>query len=123
MDNRIPEAYRSLWEPITTKVILYHMTTRENLPSILAHGLLPKDPSPKHWAGLKAVFLSLPNDPVFKTAHHDVQAHVAEKGEEVVRLHIKTKNQLYRSTDPKRTFQVISLDQISPDDITMVEDL
>jgi hypothetical protein len=51
----------------------------------------------------------------------EVLAHVREKDEKLVRLRIRTANTLYRSTDPKRTFQVISLDPIPFREVAEVE--
>lgn len=123
MDQSIPEEYRSYWQPFTTKMVLYHLTTEENLQDIQKNGLIPRDPAPKHWSGLKAVFLSFPNDPLFKKTQKDVTEHVRSKGQNLVKLHVKTKNQLFRSTDPKRTFQVISLDRIPTFEITVAKNI
>lgn len=119
--NSIPENYQRLWRPFMTKMILYHLTTDENLKKIKQQGLIPNDPAPKYWTGMKAIFLSFPNDPLFQKVQKDVTDHVREKGQKLVKLHIKTKNQLYRCQDPKRTFQVISLTPIKPDEITKIE--
>jgi hypothetical protein len=48
---------------------------------------------------------------------------VRTKDEALVRLHVKTANELWKSNDPKRTFQVMTLDAISADDIVEVEEI
>lgn len=121
MDQRIPEQYRKLWEPYNTKSILYHLTSVDSLEQIVSRGLEPRDPYPNHWAGMKAIFMALPDDSLFKETQKYVAKHVAEKGKDLVRLHIKTQNGLFRSTDPRRTFQVISLEQIAPAEIIKIE--
>lgn len=121
-DLRIPERYRSMWIAASAVAELAHHTTSENLAAIERAGFIePRDPSPKHWAGLVAVFMADATDPLYPRALVDVLAHVREKDEKLVRLRIRTANVLYRSTDPKRTFQVISLDPIPFRDVTAVE--
>lgn len=121
--QNIPEQYRHLWKPYKTEGVLYHLTPKKNLEDIKSHGGLdPRDPSPKHWAGMTAVFLADPSDPLYEKTLPDVLQHVKDKHEEVVRLHIKTNNDLFKSVDPRRTFQVISLGKISFDDIIEVEE-
>ena len=62
-----------------------------------------------------------PSDPLYVRALAEVLAHVREKDDALVRLHIRTTNALYRSVDPKRTFQVISLAPIVFSDVLRVE--
>ena len=122
--QKIPEEYRKFWEPYRTDKILLHLTTKANFENIKKIGHIePRDPSPKYWAGMKAIFLSEPDDPLYAESLKHVLAHVKEKQEALVRLHIKTGNGLYKSTDPARTFQVISLDPISSDDILELEEV
>lgn len=123
MDTQIPEQYRKFWKPFNTDEILYHLTTAENLIKIKESGLAPKDPSPKYWGGMKAIFMAYPDDPLYEKTQKNVLAHVKEKHKSLVRLHIKTKNNLYKSVDPERTFQVISLDPIPTSDIVRIEEL
>ncbi len=120
MDN-IPIQYQQYWKPFKTADTLYHLTTASNIEDIQAHGLLPRDPNPKHWKGMRAIFMAYPKDPLYIETQKNVLAHVKEKGEELIRLHIKTNNNLYKSTDPERTFQVISLDPIPARDIIRYE--
>ena len=121
-ENLIPIEYKDLWEPYKTDEILYHLTTKENFGDIKKMGHIePRDPSPKHWAGMQAVFLAEPNDPLYAESLKHVLAHVKEKHEELLRLHIKTNNNLYKSTDPARTFQVASLTPISLEEIVEIE--
>jgi hypothetical protein len=112
-DLRIPERYQKLWIAALAVSDLVHHTTSANLAAIEQAGFIePRDPSPKHWAGLVAVFMADATDPLYLLALTEVLAHVREKDEKLVRLRIRTANTLDRSTDPKRTFQVISLDPI-----------
>jgi hypothetical protein len=119
--ERIPSAYRQYWQLFQTDDELYHLTTITNLDSIRKQGLLPRDPRPKYWEGMEAVFMAYPKDPLYGETQSNVRAHVGEKGKKLVRLHIRTKNQLFKSIDPERTFQVISLDPIFPKDIIKYE--
>jgi hypothetical protein len=122
--KHIPEKYRQYWESYKTDKVLLHLTTRANLENIKKVGHIePRDPSPKYWAGMEAIFLADPDDPLYAESLKHVLAHVKEKHKELLRLHIKTKNELYKSTDPARTFQVMSLDPIYLDDIVEMEDL
>ena len=122
--QNIPEEYRKFWEPYITDKTLMHLTTRINLENIKKVGHIePRDPAPKHWAGMKAIFLSDSDDLLYVDSLKHVLAHVQEKQEDLIRLHIKTKNELYKSTDPARTFQVISLDPISIKEILELENL
>ena len=122
VDPRIPERYRSLWRPALAVPELVHHTTTANLAAIEHLGVIePRDPSPKHWAGLVAVFMADPNDPLYIRSLTEVLAHVREKDQKLVRLRIRTANALHRSTDPKRTFQVISLDPIPLGEVAGVE--
>jgi hypothetical protein len=123
VDARIPQAYAQYWEPFQTNETLYHLTTSTHLRQIRENGLEPRDPAPKYWAGMKAIFMGYPSDPGYERNLRDVLAHVREKGLGLTRLHIKTRNTLYKSTDPARTFQVMTLDPISPTEIVEVEPL
>ncbi len=124
MSRLIPEEYKKYWKPFATKGVLYHLTTKENFESIkkLWH-LEPRDPSPKYRAGLKAIFLADPTDPLYHETLKNVLAHVKEKHEHLLRLHIKTDNKLYKSIDPERTFQVVSLKPILFEQIVKIEEL
>lgn len=122
--KHIPEEYRKYWQPYKTDKILLHLTTKANFENIKKVGHIePRDPSPKHWAGMKAIFLADPDDPLYIESLKHVLAHVKEKQEKLIRLHIKTKNELYKSTDSARTFQVMSLEPIKIEDVVKIEDL
>ena len=121
MDKRIHPNHREFWRPYVADHILLHLTTAVYLDSIMAHGLLPRDPTTRHWAGTEAVWTSHPLDPLHESQMRDIHAHVASKGAEFILLHIRTNNQLFRSIDPERTNQVISLDPIAPSDIVRIE--
>ena len=124
MDKRIPEQYAPQWESFTTDGVLYHLTSRDSLEEVRRLGHLePRDPAPKYWAGMRAVFMADPTDPRYEQTLPDVLEHVRSKDEALVRLHIKTHNQLWKSNDPKRTFQVMSLEPITAEDIIEVEEL
>ena len=121
-DPRIPDGYQPLWVPVVAVAQLVHHTTTINLAAIEHDGFIePRDPSPKHWGGLVAVFMADAGDALYVRALAEVLAHVREKDEKLVRLHIRTGNALYRSVDPKRTFQVISLDPIVFSEVVQVE--
>ena len=113
----IPAPYAKYWRPFRTNGNLYHITTQANLESIRRHGLLPRDPFPRPWAGMKAVYLADPTEPAYIDAQRHVVAHVRAKGGEPVLLKIHVPSQLYKSSDPSRSFQVISLDRIPPESI------
>ncbi|HKY77866.1 MAG TPA: hypothetical protein VJS45_17160 [Acidimicrobiia bacterium] len=122
LDPRIPERYRKLWVPAGTVGELVHHTTTAHLAEIERAGFIePRDPSPKHWGGLVAIFMADASDPLYGRALADVLAHVREKDDALVRLSLQTENVLFRSVDLKRTFQIISLDPIAFGDIAQVE--
>jgi uncharacterized protein len=122
MDNRIPEQYAPQWEPFITDGVLYHLTSRRSLEEMYRLGhIVPRDPAPKYWAGMQAVFMADPTDPRYEQTLPNVVKHVRNKREALVRLHIRTANELWKSTDPERTFQVMSLDPISIGDVVEVE--
>jgi hypothetical protein len=119
---RIPERYRKLWTAALAVADLVHHTTSANLAAIEEAGFIePRDPAPRHWAGLVAIFMADANDPLYLPSLTEVLAHVREKDEKLVRLRIRTANALFRSTDPKRTFQVICLDPIPLREVAKVE--
>lgn len=119
----IPKQYSEYWKPYTSDGILHHVTLRKNLTTILEHGLEPRDPFPRPWAGMKAIYMGQPDDPLYKKAEQSVLEYVRSKGEDPVLLSIRTKNRLYRSTEPGRTFQIISTDPIAPADIIAYDDV
>ncbi|MDP2676097.1 MAG: hypothetical protein Q8O83_00195 [bacterium] len=122
MHHNIPKQYKQYWHPYKTQKTLFHLTTKINFKNIKKIGHIePRDPSPKHWSGMKAIFLSDPDDSLYADSLKHVLAHVKEKHEELLRLHIKTNNELYKSNDPKRTFQIISLDRINIKEIIKIE--
>ncbi len=116
-DYGIPPLYSVYWKPYQTQNLLHHITTKKNVDSIRRHGLEPRDPSPRPWAGMKAVYMAEPNDPLYDKSEQAVLGHVRKKGENPVLLQIKTNNKLYKSIEPGRTFQVISVDHIGPEEI------
>ena len=119
---KIPTKYKKYWKEYKTKKTLLHITTLESYKNIIKIGYLePRDPSPKYWAGMIAIFLSDPKDKIYKDSLKNVIAHISKKGKKLVRLHIVTSNRLFRCLDPERTFQVVSLESISVDDIKKIE--
>ncbi len=124
VNAQIPKEYRHLWEPYQSNGILFHLTAAEGLKGIRELGYIePRDPAPRNWAGMRAIFMADSEDPMYQESLPNVLAHARKKGNHLFRLHIKTKNKLYRSTDPERTFQIISLEPIKLADISKVEDL
>lgn len=119
----IPSEYRDSWEAFESDREFYHLTSEQNFESMRDAGRIePVDPAPDDWAGMEAVFLLDPADPQFPTHRPDVRDHAdANDRSHVVRLVIETANTLYRCTEPEETFQVVSLDPISLDDIVRVE--
>ena len=122
---KIPTSYRHFWEPYKGAGMLDHTTTLENWKHIQASGFLePKDPSPHHWSGIRAVFLSDTQDPLYAARIPRVQAHVRKKGGDLVRLFLAPRErELFKSTDPERTSQVISLDPILVSEVIRVEEI
>ncbi len=82
--------------------------------------LLPRDPAPNQWAGLAAVFLTDPTDPFFEVSYASVINHVRAKHHDVVRLHVRTQNPLWRSHEEGKS-QIISLAPISVAEIMEAE--
>lgn len=119
----VPKLYSEYWQPYQTSNILHHITLKKNVEAIEKHGLEPRDPSPRPWAGMKAIFMGEPKDPLYIKSEQAVLDHVRKKGEQPMLLHIKTNNKLYKSIEPKRTFQVISVDPIAPTEIIQYQDL
>lgn len=78
--SRIPQEYRKFWVPFKTRdTFLYHLTVKDNWEIIKTIGYLePRDPAPKHWAGMHAVFMSDPHDPWFEENQRRVQKHVKD---------------------------------------------
>lgn len=122
--ENIPEEYRIYWRPYVGQKILFHLTTGPNWESIKSSGWIePRDPAPRRWAGMSAVYMSDPDDPIYFEQIHGVLNHVRTKHDKCFRLHIKTDNHLYKSIESERTFQVISLEPISASQIVKVEEL
>jgi len=118
----IPDAYRESWVPFQPHAVLEHTTTQGNWEQIKASGYLePRDPSPYTWAGMRAVFLSDTLDPLYPSRIPRVLAHVRKKGGPLVRLLIRTEHTLFKSLDPERTAQVISLQPIPLSAVVRVE--
>ncbi|HEX7259823.1 MAG TPA: hypothetical protein VF272_02725 [Candidatus Saccharimonadia bacterium] len=115
--GEIPEPYRKYWEPYKTNNLLHHITIEKNIEVIRETGLEPRNPHPRPWTAMKAIFMGEPGDPLFAKSEQAVIKHVADKGDNPVLLKIRTKNKLYKSVEPKRTFQVISLDPIAPEEV------
>lgn len=121
-DSRIPHEYQSLWVPTDFNGVVCHLTTQENWAGIQATGhIQPRDPAPRNWAGMTAIFLANPDDLQYIESFPKVLAHVKKKHPHTLRLHIKTKNKLWRSLDPERLFQIMSLDPIDVSEIVKVE--
>jgi hypothetical protein len=119
-----PKEYKKFWEPYTKGTILQHLTTRENFKNIKEDGVLkPYDPAPKQWAGLAAVFLMDPDDFQHEHAFLSIFSHVREKHMEVVRLHVYTRNFLWRSAHGDQVPQIISLDPIPVSEIVQVDEI
>ena len=87
-DERIPLEYRNLWRPFESKAVtLFHLTTEVNLESIrIAGQLIPKDPAPRNWAGMSAIFLANPVDPIYERSLPHVLAHARKKGDKLVEI-------------------------------------
>lgn len=111
--NTIPEQYRSDWSPWYTEGLLIHITKKEHWEEIQKHGALePRDPNPQHWAGMKAIFFFDEDHALTPEALEKMRAHVKKSGEQLVRLYIKTANQIYQSTTSDRAFHIMTLDPI-----------
>lgn len=124
VEERIPAEYRHLWVPYTSDKVLFHLTTADGLAGIKELGYIePRDPVPRNWAGMRAIFMADSEDPIYEQSLPNVLAHARKKGDHLIRLHVKTKNKLYRSTDPERTFQIMSLEPLELNDIVEIEDL
>jgi hypothetical protein len=118
-----PKEYQKFWVPYTAEHILHHITTAIHLRNIIQDGIIqPRDPAPKQWAGLSAIFLSDPNDPRFGELYEEIVMHVREKHKHMVRLHIQTTNPLWR-TGENGMFQIVSLAPIPVNDIQKIEEL
>lgn len=119
----VPEPYVKFWKMYVTDTILNHISLHKNIAAIKRNGLEPRDPFPRPWAGMKAIFMGEPTDPMYSRSEQAVIEHVKKKGERPILLHIKTRNRLYKSVEPRRTFQVISVDPIRPEEIVDFEEL
>lgn len=119
--KKIPQQYRQYWVPFKTEKVLLHITKAENWKNIQKTGYLePHDPEPQHWAGMKAVFLGDPNDSAAPSSK-GLSKHVKKTGEKLIRLYIKTSNQLFKSNAPGRAWHVMTLEPISVKDILKTE--
>lgn len=75
----IPTHYAEYWEPYQTRNILHHITTKKYVDAIRKRGLEPRDPSPRPWAGMKAVYMGEPSDALYGKSQHAVIDHVRKK--------------------------------------------
>ena len=69
---------------------------------------------------MKAVFLGDPDDATAPSAEK-LSKHVKESGEKLIRLYIKTNNQLYKSSWPGREWHIMSLNPILVQDVLKTE--
>lgn len=118
--ERIPQRLQSQWMPFRTAEILYCLTPAEHLDKVLREGLFP---SYGYLEEIKAIVLAYSKDPLYGPVHDFSVEGFRRQGHEMVRLHICTMNQLFRSLFPNLTYQVISLDKISSSDIVKIEKL
>ena len=120
----IPEKYKNDWAPLETKKTMVHVTPRKNWEGIQQVGYIePRDPSPQHWAGMKAVFLFDEDKASTPEAKEKMKAYVQKSGEDLVRLYIQTKNQLFKSISPERPDHVMALNPIPLEEIIKVEEV
>lgn len=120
----IPERYKKYWIPYRTAKLLVHVTTVRNYSRMQKTGKIePRDPSPQQWAGMKAVFLSDPQGSLYRRSVRKLLAHIKADRQKLVRLYIRTTNNLYKCNSPGRTFHRMSLNPISTKDIRQVEEI
>lgn len=106
--------------PFLTTEILYCITPAEYVETVLQEGLKPRN---DYFVDFKAIVLAYSKDPVYQKVHEFSVAGFHRQGMQMVRLHICTMNNLYRSLFPNRTYQVISLDPIQPSEVVKLEKL
>lgn len=117
----IPKEYLQYWKPWQTDKVLLHVTKIEYWENIQRIGFIePRDPSPQHWAGMKAIFLGDPDDKSGPSPEK-LSKHVKDSGEKLIKLWIKTNNQLYKSSWPGREWHVMTLDPIPVSQIVKTE--
>lgn len=106
--------------PFRTSEILFCLTTADHLETVIREGLVPRI---DYFEDLRAVVLAYSKDPLYGPVHMFSVEGFKKQGLKMIRLHICTNNQLYRSLFPNRTYQVVSLDNISAGDIIKIEKL
>ena len=116
MEHHPPQS-NTQWMPFRTDEILYCLTPLEHVEVVLKQGLLPR----VEFLEFPAVSMAYSVDPLYEPVHRFSVEACKRAGEPVARLHIRTKNALYRSLFPNRTYQIISLDPIKPSDIVHIE--
>lgn len=112
--EQIPEQHRELWMPFEdNNHVLLHYTPEHCFHQIYQDGYLSPQDSKTVWEGMSAIYLCDPSDPMYKVRLPFILERLLERGSpRIICLYIKTKNQLFRATHKKRTFQIASLDPI-----------
>jgi hypothetical protein len=117
----IPEQWRKFWQPVEiAPSSLVHYTSPENAKAILNSGCIePRDPAPRDWHGLKAVFMCDTTDPSYLdrlqlllTEHFFSKSHILHA------LEISPQTNLFRCTLPERRSYHIALTPIKRESIS-----
>lgn len=116
--ERIPPRLRHQWMPFRTSEILYCLTPAEYVDTVIREGLVPRF---AQYPGLKAILMAYSKDPLYEPVYRFAAEGFMRQGQPIVRLHITTGNNLYRSLLPNRTYEVMSLDPIIPSDIVNIQ--
>lgn len=118
----IPQQYLSDWIPYETDKILIHVTKKENWEQIQKIGRIePRDPSPQHWAGMKAIFFFDEDKALAPEFLEKMKNHAKESDEELIRLCIKTNNKLYKSITKERPDHIMTLEPVEIKEIVTAE--
>lgn len=115
MLHQIPPEYMEFWRPVKTPPdMLVHLTTPQNKRAIFASGKIdPRDPAPRDWYGLSAVFMFDTAHPTFGTrAALLLNDHLLRRSDRIDSIWIEPKGQLFRCKDPARSSYLLSLHAI-----------
>lgn len=113
--NAIPKEWQKFWVPVTNMPKkLIHFTCPTSAAAIFATGYIePRDPAPRDWHGLKAVFMCDPDDPTFSNRLDLLMGeHFFTRSPVIDAIEISPEGRLFQCILPERQSYRISLQSI-----------